>query len=280
MKSKKILSIVLCIGIAASSLGSSLTGYAKVAKNKSDFDKQEAVMDNSSISTLPSQNLLDMEAEVYDQSKAPSDKLVLSSEEEILYQGTIAALNPEDRDMFHIGEEEIEDMMKKGYSIEDIFEADRISNELFIDPVILLEEKMDSNKSLEEVKSEILEENRKKVIFNLKDKFGDQYKKLKEMNLEETDIINLLAYSDINNVEISDVLIEEYQRSSDSVLQRRTDDKIEDNALQDEGERSRLSESETMAVPEKLKNKLDVLSEKTGKSVEDLINAYLKGRDN
>lgn len=282
MKNRKIMAITLCIGILASSFGGTLISNAKNDKSEFTIKKNNSSLDNSMVSVLPSQKIIELEPEVYSTENVPSDKIITASDKEgeILYKGTLSTLNPEGKDMFYIGEKEIEDMMQKGYSVEDIFEADKISNEIGIEPEALLEKKAASNKSLEQIKKDVLAESREKTISELKNKYKNEYKKLKGKNLKETEIINLLAYADVNNVKVSDTLINEYQKNGDKVFKKAKNEIKANKVSQETKKEYQLSEAETKDLSEELIGKLEVLSKKTGISVEELAKGYQQDNDN
>jgi hypothetical protein len=282
MKNRKFMAITLCIGILASSFGGTLISNAKNDKSEFTIKKNNASLDNSMVSVLPSQKIIELEPEVYNTENVPSDKIITASDKEgeILYKGTLSTLNPEEKDMFNIGEKEIEDMMQKGYSVEDIFEADKISNEIGIEPEALLEKEEATNKSLEQIKKDVLAESRDKTTSELKNKYKNEYKKLKDKKLKEMEIINLLAYADVNNVKVSDTLINEYQKNGDKVFKKAKNEIKVNEVSQETKKEYQLSEVETKDLSEELIGKLEVLSKKTGISVEELAKGYQQGNDN
>jgi len=267
------LAIILCIGILTSNLGGSFVSLAK-DKKREGFKKYDMDMDDSMTNTLPAIDLIEMEPEAYYEN-ASNDKIISTSEGEVLYEGTQSTLDPEEKDMFHIGEEEIKEMMQKGYSVEDIFEADRIANELFLDPQILLEKKEASDKSLEQIKKDILEESREKMKFYLKEKYEDAYEKLESKDLKETEIINLLAYADINNLNVSDQLVEEYQTNGDKLFKKAKNEINKSKVSQKTKKKYQISDAAAKNLSEELIDKLEILSQKTGKPVEKLVKGYM-----
>ncbi|BCJ92671.1 hypothetical protein acsn021_02400 [Anaerocolumna cellulosilytica] len=278
MKHKKIIAITLCVGLLASSFSGYLTGYSKNEKNKLTIKKYDSSLDNSGLTTLPSVDLVEIESEAIIPENTPYHKntSISDMEGEIMYKGTKVTLNPEGKDVYSIGKEEIEAMMQEGYSVVDIFEADKISNETGIAPEILLEKKTDSSKSLAEIKKEILEENREKTYEKLKDTYKKEYEKLKNKKLKETEIMNLLAYADVNNIKVTDELIVTYQKSGEKLFQSTMN---ESKVNQGTKEKYQLSDAETKGLTQELMSKLELLSQKTGKPVEEMVKAYYKGNE-
>lgn len=143
MRNKKIIAFTLCIGILASSFGSYITGYSQINTNKFTEKKYDTSLDNSGINTLPSLNLAEIEPEVNNRKNIYSNNSLITSDnnEEILYKGTKSTLNPGTPDIYNISEDEVKSMLQEGYTVKDIFEADKIGNETGIEPKTLLEKK-------------------------------------------------------------------------------------------------------------------------------------------
>jgi len=278
MKNKKIIAIALCVGIVVSSFSGYVTGYTKFEPNEFTAKKLDASLDNSGTSTLPPINVIEINAEDMKPENNPNKIVVTSDDDgEILYKGTKSTLDPDSKDMFNIGEEEIEAMMQEGYSVEDIFEADKISNETGIEPEMLLEKKAETNKSLEEIKKDILEESREKTFAKLKETYKKEYDKLKSKKLKESEIMNLLAYTDINNVKVTDELITAYQKSGDELFSKPLTEKKESQLSQEKIKEYKLTNTEAESLSEDILTKLEVLAQKTGRSVEELVKAYIEG---
>lgn len=278
MKNKKVIAITLCIGLVASSFSGYVTGYTQNEDSKFTAKVYDTSLDNSGVTVLPSQNLIEIAPEVTEPEKAIYDKTVVTSNEgEILYKGTTATLDPNMPDMYNLGEEEIENMMEKGYSVEDIFEADKISNEIGIEPEALLEKKTSSNKSLEQVKKDVLEESRKKTFAKLKTTYKTEYEKLKSKKMSEDEIMNLLSYADINKVKVTDTMITTYQKEGEKFFQKTTTKTTGSQISQNKKAEYKLTDAEASSMSDETLNKLEALSQKTGKPVEELVKAYMKG---
>lgn len=276
MKNKKIIAIALCVGIVVSSFSGYVTGYTKFEPNEFTAKKLDASLDNSGTSTLPPINVIEVNAEDMKPENNPKKIVVTSDDDgEILYKGTRSTLDPDSKDMFNIGEEEIEAMMQEGYSVEDIFEADKISNETGIEPEMLLEKKAETNRSLEEIKKDILEESREKTFAKLKETYKKEYDKLKSKKLKESEIMNLLAYTDINNVKVTDELITAYQKSGDEFF-KNSNYGIKDSQLSKEmSNEYQLTGDEAKVISDKVLSKLEAISQKTGRPMEELIEGFV-----
>lgn len=275
MKNKKLMAITLCVGIVVSSFGGYITGYSKFEPEEFKAKKLDASLDSSGTSTLPPLNIIEInEADLKPENNA--NKIVVTSDDgEILYKGTRSTLDPDSKDMFNIGEEEIEAMMQEGYSVEDIFEADKISNESGIEPEILLEKKAETNRSLEEIKKDILEESKEKTFSKLKETYKKEYDKLKSKKLKENEIMNLLAYTDINNVKVTDELIATYQKSGDEFF-KNSNYGIKDSQLSKEmSNEYQLTGDEAKVISDKVLSKLEAISQKTGRPMEELIEGFV-----
>lgn len=278
MKNKKIIAITLCIGLVVSSFGGYVTGYSKNEDSKFTAKEYDSRLDNSGVEVLPSQNLVKLAPEVTEPEKTVYDKAIITSNEgEILYKGTMATLDPNMPDMYNLEEKEIKSMMEKGYSVEDIFEADKISNEIGIEPEALLEKKDSSNKSLEQIKKDVLDENKKKTFTKLKATYKTEYEKLKNKKIGEDEIMNLLAYADINKVKITDTMLATYRKEGEKFFQKATTKTTGSQLSQNKKAEYQLTDTEASSISDETLSKLEALSQKTGKPVKELVKAYMKG---
>jgi len=279
MRNKKIIAFTLCIGILASSFGSYITGYSQINTNKFTEKKYDTSLDNSGINTLPSLNLAEIEPEVNNRKNIYSNNSLITSDnnEEILYKGTKSTLNPGTPDIYNISEDEVKSMLQEGYTVKDIFEADKIGNETGIEPKTLLEKKESTGKSLNQIKNEILETNRKKVVEEFKKTYPKEYEKLKSKKVKESDITNLIVYAEINNRKITDDLVTAYLKSGSKLFEKPIVTENEDQISQDDKKKYQLSDLETESIPAELIPKFEELAKKTGKPVKELMKGYLKG---
>jgi hypothetical protein len=210
MKNKKSIAVILSIGIAVSGFSQIITTYAQNSMEEVDFSSGKA----------PEQNITSLEPELFDQNVTPNkDVYGLDNQNAVLYQGIkIRANSKSTKDLYNLGEDEIETLLESGFSIQDIYEADEISNELFVNPVELLNMKKESNKSLTELRSDIINQRKESSNNYLKNKYKNDFKTLQEQGLNEEEIFSLLAYADINNLQVNKELIMNYKNKGSDVF--------------------------------------------------------------
>ncbi|MDF2804591.1 MAG: hypothetical protein K0S61_4496, partial [Anaerocolumna sp.] len=141
----------------------------------------------------------------------------------------------------------------------------------------LLEKKAETDKPLEEIKKDILQESREKTFAKLKDTYKKEYDKLKSKKLKESEIMNLLAYSDINNVKVTDELIVSYQKSGEKLFSKTLTEIKESQLSQEKIKEFKLTDTEAENLSDEILSKLEALAQKTGKPMEELVQAYIEG---
>ena len=206
MKNKKVIAIALCIGIISTSFSGIFTSYAKNSEVVELVDTSKALSPDITELNVVVNN------EVISSSNNGSERQAGNSI--VIYQSTKTTLGPnsEGNDVYDLDEKEIEQLINKGYSLEDIFEADEIGNEIYEDPMTLLKKKKDTRRTLEDIKDEILKDRKEKSTEYLKKKFDKDISKLQKDKMKDDEIISFLAYLDMTGQQLTDDLIKEYRK--------------------------------------------------------------------
>ncbi len=271
MKHKKTMAIALSMGILASSFSGIYIGYAKndAVKNKvnSIFDKVRK--------KAPEPNIEQIAQLAPKQVTEPSINIHLNSDngEGILYEGVKSTLNPEnpeEKDKYSLKKDDIEELVKKGHSIKDIFRADEIGNEIDENPKELLTRKNKEKKSLDKVKEDILKERKEKNLQKLRDKHPEKYNQLKDEKFNDDEILSILAFSEINNVNSLNDLIKDYKKKGNDALK----DKEKYQGFISKKEKYNLSDEDVDGVSDEILAALERLSEKTNKPIKELVQNY------
>lgn len=265
MKNKRIMALILSIGIFASSFSGLITTYAK-------NESEEAV---SITSSLPEQNITELAPDIVSPDSTYVNVYESDDQNKILYSGTKSSLNPNDpdaNDIYNTSGEEIESLLKDGYTIQDIYKADEIGNEICADPKLILETASSSGKSLDEVKNDIQKEQKDKLNNDYKGRYGKEYKELSKMGFSQDDILNILMYSDSNNIQVTDDLINSYKNNGKKAfVNKKTDKKL----IKETKQKYKLSGKNAEKLSEDTIKELEKASEKTGISAKKLIDAYI-----
>jgi hypothetical protein len=218
MKFKRVIAVVLCIGLIVTSFNGIITSYAKIeTKNNEESSEYFTRIAHENM------NITMIEPELIEQEISPSSSYIgNANDEQVIYESTRVNSQDENQtDVYNISGEDIELFMKNGFTIQEIFEVDKLANEIIEDPKNILDRKLSTNKSLEEIKNDILKERKIKNDEYLKDKYQKEIKKLNSKNISEKEIITLLEYIEVNKIEMSDELIKQYSIKSESLFKEK-----------------------------------------------------------
>lgn len=120
-------------------------------------------------------------------------------------------------DKYNFDQKGIRELMKAGFSIKEIYQADALGNSLDIDPRILLERMKSEEKALyileEEIRADMFYE---KLIA----KYPEEYQELLEQKFSEDDIMTILAFIDLNVVTLMSDFIEEFKKDANGALEK------------------------------------------------------------
>lgn len=268
MRYKKIITIAVCVVLITSSLSGFITSYAKNNTVDNASNKKEKTEELQTIDASDP-DITALEPEVayqddQDNSRAadsitdiPSDNQMQNvgtgstgSDEDILTGGTetvtIISNNAQAGDLYNFNAEDIDRLLKEGYSVQDIIDSDEIGNQIGIDPTDLLKMKKGSKKDLKEIRDDILKDRKEKVKEYLKNKYPDAYKKLKDKNLSDDEISCFFGEMDVNDVQPTDELISGYVAQGDKVFQEQKDSKDDkdnkDNSYKDNNDNTSSDE--------------------------------------
>jgi len=264
-KKYRIFTIVLCISLVGSSFFSVANGFAKEISEQLTplFSKKPFESDR-----------IDANGRIYQPEQVVLKTEVDSTEgEEPVYQGSRDSLvDPsEQKDLISFSQEEMERYLLEGYSIADLYEADALANEIFVEPDELLKMKKEAG-SWEDIRSKGVEQQTAKVVDSLKAAFPAEYMELQKYELTPEEEILLLAAYDRNRSTSIDQLAENYKNSPELFTAERT------NALFDVRSEQAIENKQQATEPEELSDremeKLKELASKRNLSLDVLVEKY------
>ncbi len=269
-KNRKTISIILCIGIITSSFSGFITTYAK-NENMKEQD----------ILTLkaPEQNITESLPEVVDQEPDESKNEILTTNEGyILYQGTRTRYDSEGSESitYSLSKEEIVSLMESGYRMQDIFEVDDISNEIYIDPMELFQLKEGTDKSWKELKDDVLKQRKDDCITYLKSKYKKEISTLENEGMNKDEIIQFLMNADAEGLKINDGLIKEYQSKGTDTFKHEKNKGLSDNTKK----KYSISDKDAAKLTEEQIIMIEKVAKNTDKPVKELIKSFIKSIKN
>jgi hypothetical protein len=225
------------------------------------------------------QNIAELEAEVSDNPTSSSIGLSANSDGKtvILYEGsrkTSDHENPYAEDLYDITSKDIETLMADGFTVQEIFEADDMGNELDVDPKELLSMKKETGRSLKELKEEILQERKDDCLNYLKNKYSKGYAKLKSEKLGQDEILMILEYIDSNNIQVTDDLIKEYRNKGKDLFREAKKSSLSEGLKKKYG----ITDKEAVKLSDDLIRWFETISKKTDKPVKELIKEYIMNK--
>lgn len=183
--SRRCIALALAISLVSASF-SGVCLYAKSQENSSETIQQILLSDLEEFA--PTDTVLELKPEAdtnlqtsyIDLEDGDGEELFSYRKEEVIYHGIESQeLNiAEEIPHNELTDEKIQELVEQGYSIEDIFMAYEIANRIYQDPEEMLRRKVETGKTLEEIKDEILEGKTKKRIELVKGKYPKEYQEL------------------------------------------------------------------------------------------------------
>lgn len=261
MRKKRIIAAILVASITISGL----SGMGSVFAKKDLLQEEEATeVDNSLFEAQPQD-----ESEIVDEV----DGLYITSEEQVIYSTARIEGNDGTSDVYNLGAEEIERLMEKGATVEELFQLDEIANRLMIDPEALFDKKEDTGKSLTEIEEEIVEERKQESLKEIKEEHPEEYEILESEGISEDEIITFFTYQDMNNGTVSKELAKIYAEEGEESF-------TEDKHSLSEKKRKKygLTKKEAKNLDEETVKAMERISKRSGESTEDILASYKGGK--
>ncbi|MBU5334083.1 hypothetical protein KQI61_17970 [Anaerocolumna aminovalerica] len=274
MKNKKIYAIALIICLLTSSLSGVYISFAKseaIKKETSNYELSEELIEFEKLAPKPS--ITELEPEQYNKEELTKVELATDNikSSEVIYEGRKIISSVQKKDIYNINENDIEELIKQGFSIQDIFQADEIANEINEDPINLLKMKLETGKTLKEVKDDVIKARKEKIVKNIQNNFKKEYTRLLEDGFKENEIISILCYMDMNNLQLTDSLIAEYKSSGEKLFKSK---KIK--LSEEYKSKYKITNRDSLGLTDDIVKAMEKLSKKTGKPVDELINSFNK----
>jgi hypothetical protein len=293
MKNKKYLAIALSISIIASSFSGIIINADK--KDNIDYITSKAPepdyivlepelkkekIENSKINIETSKpiefkNPLNLHIKTNKNTSGKNLKGISDSLASALESNGDSSADNEGN-IFKLNAKEIENYMEKGYSMQDIFEADELGDKIVEEPKKLLDQKAESKDSVVEIAEGIMSDKKETAITDLKNKYKDEYSKLSEQNFKDNEIVSLLMYIDVNSLKLTNDLITKYKNEGEELFQSVAIDKLSDKYKK----KYNISNSDAKYFNDNLIRCYEDISKNSKLTVKQLIEDYVKQNKN
>ncbi|MFA9464023.1 MAG: hypothetical protein ACERKN_06985 [Velocimicrobium sp.] len=269
MKNKKIISFVIVLSLLVPCFGGVFNSYAKSEEAQKGAADNETV-DFSELAPIPS--VTELEPDIHNEKNIKlGKKTVKKNVSKVIYTKTRITNDAEETDIYNIGGDDMEDLLEQGFTAEDILEADDIANTIFEDPMILLQMKKETGKMLDEVKDLVLEERKEERVKAIKKEYEREYSKLLKKGFTEDEIISLISYLDMNQMELTNSIIKEYKSEGKKLFQEQ---EKESKLSKEYKTKYKLSAKEAEGLTDDVVIAMEKLADRTGKSVEELLKSF------
>ncbi|WFA85507.1 ribbon-helix-helix domain-containing protein [Paenibacillus amylolyticus] len=200
------------------------------------------------------------------------------SQEEIVHEDKIVqpltntatarlmAVDVDRKDVFNLSQEQIEDYLAKGYSIEDLYQLDELANRLLIAPQVIESRKESSKLTWTDLEKLLVQEQEAEQLNALSQDYPKEYAQLQKEKFSDREVLILLISYDEGKGSLSE-LLKVYRSQGEPGLANYKG--TVQKSLQSETSKG----SESSIDPEVLE-RIQVLSKDTGVPLSDLLEQY------
>lgn len=272
MKYKRVIATSLCVGLILSSFGIVFESFAKGNLNNV---KETFVKKIKQIRPIDEDDKADVKYNEKSEETIVKISMPLDGKKNVLYNGTRHSVNNEDPlkdDKYHIGKEDVEKMLRDGHTIQDIFEADKIGNEIDEEPKKLLKMKKEKDYSLKEVEQDIRGERIKKHLQTLKKKYPEKYKEIEGQQLTEKEKFMILSFISTRDDSDTKALIKTYKEKGNRTFRDYTKkNKNKISASKTKKNELGLTDEEVAGLSDDMLVKLNTFAKKNNIPIKQLL---------
>ncbi|WP_379390323.1 hypothetical protein [Paenibacillus lentus] len=127
------------------------------------------------------------------------------------------AVDVNKKDLFELTDEQLEELVTRGYSIEDLYQLDHLANKLIIEPMELATRKEVSELDWNELEVQITRENQLRQLSQLSADHPQAYAQLNNEKLEDEEKLIILIAFDIGKGTITE-LIKAYEMGGEQAV--------------------------------------------------------------
>lgn len=178
----------------------------------------------------------------------------------------LMAVDVDRKDVFNLSQEQMEDYLAKGYSIEDLYQLDELANRLLIDPQTIESRKENSKLTWVELEKLLVQEQEAEQMNGLTSTYAKEYSQLQKEKLSDREILILLISYDAGKGSLSE-LLKVYRSQGEPGLAnyKGTGQK----SLQ-----SKTSKASEPSINPEVLERLQALAKDTGIPLSDLLDEY------
>ncbi|SDG03509.1 hypothetical protein SAMN04488542_12416 [Fontibacillus panacisegetis] len=272
-RNRKWIMIPLCLGLAVSLITPGAVGFAEEIVGNFQEMTLGSAPSTEHIVQVPNLEDKVLEDQV-DNSHLEAFKEFRTTEEvvhesvEIQPQvnSSIAkslTVDVQNKDLFQLTQEQMEDLIMKGYSIEDLYQLDELANKILIDPLTIAERKEGSDQSWAELESVLTKEIEANQLSSLSKEYQEQYSQLSKEKLTDHEKLVLLISYDLGKGSITELLDAYRDGGEKGVVTFKSKATVQ--------AQSKNSKSSKTAVDPDVLERIQALAKETGISESELL---------
>lgn len=263
----------LCAGLVISLISPGTTGFAEAVVeqfNKVLLGKPEAqhiieVPDQAPDIKVEHNNHLERFQEFVSQEEiVHEDKVVQPLTNTATAR--LMAVDVDRKDVFNLSQEQIEDYLAKGYSIEDLYQLDELANRLLIAPQVIESRKESSKLTWTDLEKLLVQKQEAEQLNALSQDYPKEYAQLQKEKFSDREVLILLISYDEGKGNLSE-LLKVYRSQGEPGLANYKG--TVQKSLQ-----SKTSKGSESSIDPEVLERIQVLSKDTGVPLSDLLEQY------
>lgn len=239
IKHKKAIAIVLLACLSMPTLFGSLAYARSRGLNLADM---------SGFIKDPKINYIDLykDNNLDEKDESPKQIRLQLGQDNPVYSGEdISAQNPSDTkesDIYNFDKNDVEELINKGFTVEEIIEADALGNEILEEPKEILKQKRKTKTDFNKIKEDKVNQKSKDILDKLVKKYPEEAAALNRKEFSDKDKLEILIHEDVYGIESFDDFIVQYQSEGQNVLKD-----IQSDAAEKKDRQAQIYEKQSVA---------------------------------
>ncbi|WP_433943164.1 hypothetical protein [Paenibacillus sp. SN-8-1] len=276
---KKLMVAAICLGVLVSPFSSVTTGFAaevlsqfneKILGKPADKPFIQVPNKEGNITVNANEDLEKFKGFTSESSVAHTEKEYQPK----VNPATSKSFKVDNKksDLFNLSKQQIEDLVTKGYSVDDIYKIDELANKLLIDPQTIITRKEGDKLDWAKLGEVLQQEKDTSMLQVLIKEHPSEYQQIKNEKLTDQNKILLLSSLDQGKGSITDLLSTFKSKGEKAVTNY-------ESAKSVKVESQSTNSSDSTDIDPNVLTRLKGISEKTGTPLNELISKYKSAKD-
>jgi|GEM_PF-3356548 len=282
IKQRKAIAIVLVACLSTPMLFGSLT-YAR--------SKGLNLADISGFIKEPKVNYIDLykDNNLEEKDESPKQIKLQTGTKNPVYSGedisTENLSDTEKTDIYNFDKNDVEELINKGFTVEEIIEADALGNKIVEEPKEILKQKRETKSDFNKIKEDKVNQKSKDILDKLAKKYPEEADILNQKNFSDKDKLEILVHKDVYGIESFDDqnegqnIMKNIRFSPPEEMDRQYQIYEKQKLSKDYKEKYGLSDSEAEGLTDYLVQKLEKMADTQEKSQQEFIKDFINKRN-